>query len=380
MAKGEKKKQIRIDEPTIAFYLFFLVLLIVGSYYLFLWVATYDRLGWPPEHNLEQSENSSKGRPQPHNAPGLSTKEQPSSYEHNHQEPAETYQSIPKPVRERRDIYAQEGMWRASNFVAIFTGISVFIGTLGLSLIYLTLRETRRTLDEARETTAATREASEVSIRRDSPSILFGCVCDHANAGKTHAKAIGYISNMGQTAALNAQIRASFIRRENGQFTANRSSGYLPFSIEQILPYKADDKNSRLPVGEFNIGLAEFIGTEDTRLYFVAEATYDTIFEKTLRERMIFRISPMSSELFTYRQRLKLLAADSGYRISDDELEKSAAAARDPSNISRFDIYRCNNKLADIALETIESSRREFKEKTGGVGMPNFGTPDDDEK
>lgn len=62
-------------------------------------------------------------------------------------------------VKNKRDLNAQEGMWRATNVIALLTIAQVFIGGIGLLLLYRTLGATKvalsftqDTLEEARET------------------------------------------------------------------------------------------------------------------------------------------------------------------------------------------------------------------------------------
>jgi len=61
-------------------------------------------------------------------------------------------------VSEIRDIHAQEGMWRATNLVAILTIFQVLIGIVGLALLFQTLKATQKTIDFGRETLRITQE------------------------------------------------------------------------------------------------------------------------------------------------------------------------------------------------------------------------------
>ncbi len=66
-------------------------------------------------------------------------------------------------IKDKRDLNAQEGMWRATNTLAVFTLIQIFIGFGGLYLIGKTLYETRDILDEARKTTRQAALATEAA-------------------------------------------------------------------------------------------------------------------------------------------------------------------------------------------------------------------------
>lgn len=68
-------------------------------------------------------------------------------------------------IKDKRDVNAQEGMWRATNAVAVFTLFQIFLGGAGLAIVLLTLNETRKVLKEAAKTTRQASLATEAAIR-----------------------------------------------------------------------------------------------------------------------------------------------------------------------------------------------------------------------
>lgn len=67
-------------------------------------------------------------------------------------------------IKDKRDLNAQEGMWRATYLLAIFTLFQVFIGLAGVVVVALTLRQTAVILEETRKTTAAANRSTEAAL------------------------------------------------------------------------------------------------------------------------------------------------------------------------------------------------------------------------
>lgn len=82
---------------------------------------------------------------------------EPESGESNDKDTALSYLS------DARDLAAQEGVWRASNIIAIIAAIQTFIGAAGLIALWYTLKATRATLEEAKSTTLQARLATKAA-------------------------------------------------------------------------------------------------------------------------------------------------------------------------------------------------------------------------
>lgn len=71
-----------------------------------------------------------------------------------------------------RDLAAQEGVWRASNVIAILGFIQVLIGFMGLILIANTLKETRKASYAARKTIAEAARSADAAEKAQKAHVL----------------------------------------------------------------------------------------------------------------------------------------------------------------------------------------------------------------
>lgn len=85
--------------------------------------------------------------------------------EKQHKAPSNSGQESNNFIKDKRDLNAQEGMWRATYVLAIFTLLQVFIGVIGVYIIGRTLAQTTEVLTEARKTTKAANDATEEARR-----------------------------------------------------------------------------------------------------------------------------------------------------------------------------------------------------------------------
>lgn len=75
-------------------------------------------------------------------------------------------QYIPKEfIKDKRDLNAQEGMWRATNLLGYLTVFQVFIGIITVGVVGYTLLQTREILTEAKETTRQAGLSTKAAIR-----------------------------------------------------------------------------------------------------------------------------------------------------------------------------------------------------------------------
>ncbi len=68
-------------------------------------------------------------------------------------------------IKEKRGLNAQEGMWRATNMIVIFTLMQVILGIVGLTIIARTLVQTNAVLRETRNATKQARLATDAANR-----------------------------------------------------------------------------------------------------------------------------------------------------------------------------------------------------------------------
>ena len=82
-------------------------------------------------------------------------------------------------IKDKRDINAQEGMWRATNLVAFYALFQTIFGGISLLLIFFTLRATRDALVHTRDTLNSTnkalvqsRNATEIARKESLPYVF----------------------------------------------------------------------------------------------------------------------------------------------------------------------------------------------------------------
>lgn len=97
----------------------------------------------------------------------------------------------------RTDLAAQRGMWRATNTLVYLTIFQVFIGVVGVLLIFYTLKETRDVLEEAKKTT----QSQRAYVWQSNNIIVKGFSNESIQVG------VG-IKNYGATPALYVQVLA----------------------------------------------------------------------------------------------------------------------------------------------------------------------------
>lgn len=107
--------------------------------------------------------------------------------------------------RNERDLEAQRQMATWTRAIGIATIIGMAFGIFGLSLIFVTFRETRRAADAGYEANKIARESNEHQLRAYVSVIKFHVI--DMDEGQSHGLQIFY-TNTGHTPALN--VRAYF--------------------------------------------------------------------------------------------------------------------------------------------------------------------------
>lgn len=139
-------------------------------------IYSYKVLVWPPHVDVQDNENKYIDAEEPkkkcfevnskdEKANNTSECKIKSPDNHPHDKSFMAY------VKDSRDLYAQEGMWRATNFLAVIGLFQFIFGLPALAMIWFTLRATQDTLKEAREAAKATRDALEHTKESDIPYI-----------------------------------------------------------------------------------------------------------------------------------------------------------------------------------------------------------------
>lgn len=145
-------------------------------------------------------------------------------------------------IKDRRDVAAQEGMWRATNFVAVATLGQLILGLLGLGLIYGTLIETRKVLIETKNATEAAkstlnneRETRSLELQPYIKLLDVGFPRADPNWGGGTTQLSITICNTGSTAA--RKFRSAIVHRDErtnrfGGFGETRGGKYYFFNVK----------------------------------------------------------------------------------------------------------------------------------------------------
>lgn len=143
------------------------------------------------------------------------------------EENTETDQAEPQPsnnvankfIREKRDLNAQEGMWKATNLLGFLTVIQAWIGLIAVAVVAYTLLQTGEILREARQATyqagLATKAAKDtvaetrIATFTRGANVLLEAVEIGANPEKgTELNLVIKYCNFGETPAKNIMVNA----------------------------------------------------------------------------------------------------------------------------------------------------------------------------
>lgn len=95
----------------------------------------------------------------------------------NNEEKTNNTKSALDYLSDARDLAAQEGVWRASNVIALLGFIQVMIGFLGLYLIAATLKETRKASSAARKTLSEATRSADATENAEKAYLIIEFVC-----------------------------------------------------------------------------------------------------------------------------------------------------------------------------------------------------------
>lgn len=145
-----------------------------------------------------------------------------------------------KLARERRDVTAQEGMWRAANHLVVLTFFQVILGTSTLVFLAWTLKTQRGELKEARNVTKSQRaylNFSSFEVLQVANGIVVRIA--YTNYGQTPAKSchvsLGHavIKDTGeQTTIPDVEINTFHRENSDGSFVAPNQNFPNEFLIE----------------------------------------------------------------------------------------------------------------------------------------------------
>lgn len=114
-------------------------------------------------------------------------------------------------IKNGRDLYAQEGMWRAANLLVVLTYIQVCVGGLTAFYLVMTFRTQRSELGQARRTADAAESESALEVTRSATVLemkpylkVLSCEFDEVVAldnGTFATSFVVTIKNCGKSAA-----------------------------------------------------------------------------------------------------------------------------------------------------------------------------------
>ena len=195
---------------------------------------------------------------------------------------------IPKDfIRDKRDLNAQEGMWRATNLLGYLTIIQVWVGAFTVFLVGYTLFQTREILEEARNTTyqaeLATKAANDTVTEARIATFTRGAnvLMENIEIGANPSNGLELnlvikYANFGETPAKNIMVNA-------GVSSCEGATGMetLPVSVDMM------DGPTGIYMGPGQTGgvmqryRLPTIGNQELRgsCFVAAVIRYDTIFE-----------------------------------------------------------------------------------------------------
>lgn len=144
----------------------------------------------------------------------------------------------------RTDLAAQRGMWRATNSLVYLTVFQVFIGFVGVWLIYSTLHETKEVLREASRTTKAakkaTRESKKANILQLKPYLsLVSTQMDPPFERGEDGKKIGFFFEFKNTGKSTAEILDGCIQKGNFSVHIYGEGSKVPFKVSDIQGFES---------------------------------------------------------------------------------------------------------------------------------------------
>ena len=207
--------------------LLWIAVLIIAFHAVVMFIFYYMTLSTPPERGVQNNEYKYERANRPKNEginTGLIDKHTRDSAcdKQDCKNNSDKNKSFPEYVKDSRDLYAQEGMWRATNFMAVFAALQFLVGIPTLIMIWLTLKATRDTLKETQGATSAANRTAEATEQSEGAYIyveLIGEFCGDPDSGhggsehdrdiamKSRMKFVPTITNYGKTPALKCSFK-----------------------------------------------------------------------------------------------------------------------------------------------------------------------------
>lgn len=215
--------------------------LIIGMHLLFAGAYYYTTLSTPPLPSIEKRVyEHHKGKYEDGDGKSVSLEAKNKSADiasTKQQESSSNDQAIKdlqEYIRSARDLNAQEGMWRAANFLSVLTAVQVIFGAFALLFIYDTLLATRRTLSEAQAATAAAIRASEAAESAERAYVLAHITfkeCADPPLSRHSSPRMDMalqLTNIGRTPAINVEWSVARIGHDES-IKIDQDSGVIPF-------------------------------------------------------------------------------------------------------------------------------------------------------
>ncbi len=232
-------------------------------------------------------------------------------------------------IKDKRDINAQEGMWRATNFLSFLTLLQIFIGVAGVALIYRTLIATEDAVREASEATKLANATMEASIDRDSPFLFFDIEFKRKLFKSAPEEDFSIcIRNYGGTHAIKISLTifSQFCYRTD----APGESNFIPLIDESRITALASGKKYVIPLANNRpVEHSRLIGKDRRNYIIYCYGEYETVFDKG--ERKPFSRCILAEPLLRGRA-----VYSSGVAIPIDE-RLDTAAFNDVVNLSPVD-------------------------------------------
>lgn len=134
------------------------------------------------------------------------------------------------------DLDSQVSMAHSTYWIKLFTFAGVFIGGIGLWMLYKTLSETRNASTYARKSLAAANAATDAAIRTAEASetaerayvlVEFECIKKTADSGNEFVEVTAWIVNAGKTPALDV----TYVHGWSGYKCGNEVRGETPIGM-----------------------------------------------------------------------------------------------------------------------------------------------------
>lgn len=177
--------EVMLKPVFIGTWIFLLFSLLVATFGVVKLTSIYTEL---PSHSIEETEYRYHGAtPSNNNAESVTSsaraEQQTKASNHDSNSGGQPDKEFMDFIRDKRDLAAQEGMWKAAVFLVGLTAMQSVFGAIGLVLIYRTLKATRDTVDVARDAERGYMFATNIYLQRIGRNLEW--IIDWTNQGNT---------------------------------------------------------------------------------------------------------------------------------------------------------------------------------------------------